>query len=739
MRYIVLFSLILAAVAPACNLDHLDPLEDPIAYEMAIKATSAIKAAEGVQPPGFGAGYDQLHLDLDLTLVYSPFDLDGTATWTLESDQNGLSSVEMELASNLSVTAIKRGSMNLKYSRSGDVLTITLDDAFNDGQQFTIAIDYNGAPTSGMYAHVANRGVIHTFTEPWDSSEWFPCYDMPDDKFTCDQHYTVRDDWKVAANGELAPIVDNGDGTRTHTWEADFEMPTYLIAMAASDYYLYHDSFDTGSGSKSIDNYVYQSQSENSQIDLAPTADMIEHLSTLFTDYRYTRYGHMITQIGGAMEHTTMTSYSSGLITGNNNNDRVVVHELGHQWWGDWLTCEIWADIWLNEGFASYTEALWFEHLGGQQDLQDYMEFFKSLYFSEDNHNRYSVYDPTQLFGTTVYKKGAWVLHMMRHLMGDSDFFAGLQEYIDAFNYKGTATTVEFIGVMDDHYTGDGSLDIFADQWLIKAGYPEFDWYWWTTGSGSSTVLHIQVNQTQSTDDNTPSVFVVPIDFEVTYADSSEVITVNVNQREQHLTVNMTQAVNGLTFDPNGWLLCTQDESTAVEYADATARLREEGVLINWETSGDCIGVDIYRQGGVFEEMLVSGLNPSGGYLDATIPGEGSYSYRLIAHASDGTRFIFETEEIDWHRSGDPIALSTPWPCPATDSLTVSLSLPADSTVSLTAYDLAGRRVATLVEENLSAGRHEIAWETAELPAGVYLLRLEASGELRTTRAVISK
>jgi len=740
MRYFVLISLVLASIAPACSLDHLDPLEDPIAYEMALKASSAIKAAEGLQPLGFGAGYDQQHLDLDLTLVYDPFSLDGTATWTLESDQNGLDEIEMELASNLTVAEVRRGSTNLSYTHASDTLTITLDHAFNDGQQFTIAIDYNGAPTSGMYAQGANGGIIHTFTEPYNSSEWFPCYDMPDDKFTCDQHYTVQDDWLVAANGVLAPIVDNGDGTRTHTWEADFEMPTYLIAMGASDYYYFHDAFNIGSGNQDIDNYVYHDHASEAQIDLEPTADMIEHLSTLFTDYRYSRYGHMITGIGGAMEHTTMTSYGSGLITGDNSYDSVVVHELGHQWWGDWVTCETWADIWLNEGFASYSEGIWFEHLGGQQDLQDYMSYFKSWYFSEDNGNRYSVYDPDQLFGTTVYKKGAWVLHMLRHLMGDSDFFAGLQEYADAFNYKGTATTAEFIALMDDHHTGNGSLDVFTDQWLIKAGYPEFDWYWWTTGSGSSTVLHIQVNQTQSTVDNTPEVFVVPIDFEVTYADSSsEVITVNVNQRNQQLTVNMTQGVNGLTFDPNGWLLCTENESTAVEYADATTQLRDEGILINWETSGDCVGVDIYRRGGVAEEMLVSGLNPNGGYLDATLPGEGSYRYTLIAHASDGTRFTFDTEEVDWIRPGDPIALSTPWPCPATESLTVALSLPSDSTVSLVAYDLSGRRVATLVAENLPAGRHEIAWETASLPAGVYLLRLEAAGELRTTRAVISR
>lgn len=740
MKRTVLLLCLLALAAAASEVPLQEawpgaPYADPLWAEMEAKGAAAMRGAEAYQLPA--ADYDQRHLDLDLALTYNgPNDgyLEGTATWTIESTTNGLDEIVMEL-DELTVNSV--GGDADSFNHAGNTLTIYLDGSFDDGEQFSVEIDYEGEPTAGMYFDSDNGGLIHTFTEPYDSSHWFPCYDSPDDRFTCDQHYTVRDDWLVSSNGDDLPTeVDNGDGTKTFSWSLSYEMPTYLVAMAASDYAFFTDYFKLGSGEQPVHNWVYQDHLAEAEEDLGITPEMVEFCSTIFTDYKYPRYGHMITEIGGAMEHTTTTSMSSGAISGYHHWDSVVVHELGHQWFGDWITCETWPDIWLNEGFASYTEGLWAEHIDGEVGLRSTMQQFRNWYFNEDSFWRYPVYDPDRLFGTTVYKKGAWVLHMLRRRGDDATFFAMLQDYVDAYP-KGTVLTSEFIDIAEDYYGGDGSLDQFFWQWLYMAGYPEYEMTVWNEETTNGHLCHIELEQVQSTDDDTPEVFVTPVELLLGTSSGYTDVVFDNDQRQDSQSFSVDGPVTNVIFDPECWLLYK------LQYSDAPvvtlgSRAAEDGVLVEWRAEGEVAGVELFRDDGLASTKLNENpLSGEGAFLDRP-NAPGVYRYRLVVTGTDGERASFETGELQWREAVAPLALSAPWPNPTSDVISVEFNLPSAGEVELAAYDLAGRRVGTLTSGELTAGRHQIDWSAAELPDGVYLLRLETAAGSRTSRVVKS-
>ncbi|MEE9554281.1 MAG: M1 family metallopeptidase, partial [candidate division Zixibacteria bacterium] len=339
-------------------------------------------------------------LDIDVTNIQGEI-VSGKVTMTSEPVVNGLSTVEYDLHVSLSADSVFMSGQPVSYDHSGHILEIDLDRSYDTGEQFTTVVYYHGQPPGGGWGSFswdthAGQPIISTLSEPEGAREWWPCKDIPHDKCdSADVKITVPDNLVGTSNGKLISDVDNGDGTRTFHWDISYPITTYLISLAISNYESFTDWYHPVEGdSMPIVNYVYPEHYDNAVEDLSITASVIEIFADLFGEYPFIneKYGHSIFPWGGAMEHQCNTSYGQGLIRGDHAYDWILVHELAHMWFGDMISCDTWPDIWTNEGFASYLEALWIEELDGHTAYLNYMRYNNGV-----NEPSGPIYDPNPL------------------------------------------------------------------------------------------------------------------------------------------------------------------------------------------------------------------------------------------------------------------------------------------------------------------------------------------------------
>jgi aminopeptidase N len=380
---------------------------------------------------------------------------------------------------------------------------------------------------------------------------WVPSHDVPDDKATWDFFLTVSEPLQAIANGLLVSAVPSDDGMITYHWREGHPMATYLAAVSIGNFAGFSKKCVSITGdSIPLQFYTYPEHLELAKEDWKEVGQMIAIFEGKFGPYPFEKYGMVELPMRGAMEHQTLTSYSSTLVTGDNRYDYVVAHELAHQWWGDWITLADWRDIWLNEGFATYCEALYAESFDGQQGLQNAMSAMASSYFSEVGRlGPFPTYNPDYLWGATVYEKGAWILHMLRRTVGDSLFWKGMKSYGQTFAYK-TATTEDFRRIMET-VTGN-DLRRFFDQWVYESGFPDLNAGWEVSrGSGDSYEIALSIGQTQSVD----HVFSLPLEVAIDTDSGTLLDTVQVTQRSETFVLQVPDRPITLTLDPDGWLL----------------------------------------------------------------------------------------------------------------------------------------------------------------------------------------
>jgi aminopeptidase N len=301
-----------------------------------------------------------------------------------------------------------------------------------------------------------------------------------------------------------------------------------------------------------VTNYVYPGLVDEAAVDLDIAVPSLQFFSDLLGMYPFAgeKYGVAICQIGGGMEHQTLTSYGSILLTGDHRYDWLYIHEFGHQWFGDLVTCRDWTHIWLNEGWASYCEALWFEHLGGPADLRDYMQTMDTpQYWSGPVLRAPDVSDPWYYFDRVVYDKGAWIIHMLRSVMGDAAFFGATRAYLadPAFRY-GNADTEQFEAHYEAFY--GGQLDWFFDEWLTRTDRftCEWDWNSWEEQGRRFVSIH-------TTQNNEPA-YVMPVTFRLSYGAGESDTTLWIDEAVESFGFETDSLVTEVLFDPDGWVLC---------------------------------------------------------------------------------------------------------------------------------------------------------------------------------------
>jgi len=509
-------------------------------------------AMEG-EPSDIDVSYYRIDLKID------PYEenISGSVSMKAISQIAGLNEISLDFFDNMIVDSIVAQGVTLSWTHANNSLNINLPQSYVENDVIALTVYYHGSPIAAGGFQSFDFGdhqgfpIVATLSQPFGAPAWWPCKDDPADKAdSVDIVITVPDTFIVASNGVLVSKTENDDNSTTYFWAERYPISTYLVSLAITNYEVFSDYYAySETDSTAVLYFVYPEHEAAAREDFNITVEAITHFSSLFGQYPFIdeKYGMAEFQWGGAMEHQTCTSYGRGLIQGNHRYDSYLVHELAHQWFGDLITMKRWSHIWLNEGFASYAEALWAEYRGGQDSLFTYMDEFDQGLFPTSVF----VYDSTniaELFSRTVYDKGAWVLHMLRHVLGDSSFFESLAEYRQAFAF-GNATTEDFRDVCESVYGAD--LDWFFEQWVYGFFRPSYEYAWSDSAAGENHIVTLKLDQVQVY----TGLFKMPLDVQLTTLSGDTTCVAWDSLASQTFQFVMDEEVIKLQIDPDNWVL----------------------------------------------------------------------------------------------------------------------------------------------------------------------------------------
>jgi aminopeptidase N len=528
--------------------------------------------------------FDALHYTMDIAFNPSTTEVAGSVTVTLESLVDSLHTVDLDADDVLTIISVEDAAETpLPWVRSTDLLTVELSPGLATGETTTFTINYSGypdtAPNTGMFFRdFSGTPVIYSLSEPWGARTWWPCKDYPDDKATFDINLSVPADLIAASNGTYIGYTDEtqwGSPYRRYQWHEASPMTTYLASIAASEYVILEDYFVYAPAeTMPVTHYVFPSRAAICAESFNITVPALEFFSSIFGLYPYVdeKYGKALASLGGGMEHQTLCSYGWWFGNGDHNYDWLFVHELAHQWFGDCITCRDWTHIWLNEGFASYAEALWFEHVDGQAAFHAYMAgkddpFSWNGPILRDPDND----DPWYYFDAVVYDKAAWVLHMLRHILGDDAFFLTLQAYTADPRYRHSfAETQDFVGVCEDQY--GAPLDWFFDEWLTREDRLTVEWSWGVERLGDQFDLTVIIDQTQVAS------YTMPVDLRVTLAGGTVDTVLWMDAFHEEYVIALGEPAIDVELDPDHWILCDMFDTTTGERSTPLATRLDQNV-----------------------------------------------------------------------------------------------------------------------------------------------------------------
>jgi hypothetical protein len=472
---------------------------------------------------------------------------------------------------------------------------------------------------------------------------------------------------------------------------------------------------------------------------------MMDCFTTKYGPYPFSKYGMAAVypfHFGG-MEHQGMTTIHRNWISGN--AQRGIAHELAHMWWGDEVTCGYWQDIWLNEGFASYSEAIYDEYKTGRLPgvyMNQY--FWRAL-----RATGYPIYNPPpeSLFSTSmVYQKGAWVLQGLRWVMGDSSFFAALNAYGDSFSY-GNAVTSEFQRIAEHHY--GASLQWYFDQWVYRAGHPIYSTVTYYKTHGDSNSAWVRLSHTSNTGER----YRMPLALTCSTASGMDsTIVVWDSLARQDFMVADDQPIARVKLDPDNWVLKEWDDYKPVLAGLDTNISKYGDSFINvywndfWPDTA-CSGFNVYRAEDILGPFvrINQGIIADTMYNDSTTVSGTEYYYYVTAVSNLDT--CYETHQSNILSitaggtgvSGEPgvtekitvDGLFQNKPNPFSQSTSISYQLSKPGQASLKIYNLNGQLVKTLVSSEQKAGRYQITWDGRDhngqkVSSGIYICCFKA-------------
>lgn len=500
--------------------------------------------------------YDALYYTVEMEVLPELQEIEGTTGILFTPTSSGLDEILLDLRQ-LAVDSVWDSSGPLTWSHQGDSLTITLDSPMNPGDTSEVFVSYSGTPWNegaggwgGFWFHAYvyyHMGVGVYSDQPSLGRVLFPCWDHPADKAGIDMLVTVSDTLYAVAGGDLQSVTSSTDGTTTYHWSQPQPMSTYLAAVAVSDYTVLQDS--------TIDwiyYYVYPWEVDDALGSYVNVDLMMDRFETVYGPYPWdSKFSYVMTPKGD-MEHLTQVYHIAGAVNGFTTYDWLLAHEMSHHWWGDCVTETVWSDVWLSEGFATYSEAVWFESYG-QSEYDEYIrdDIMIPYLNSGELFPLAGPSTPSELWSYTTYQKGASILHMLRHIVGETAFWNALHDYFDEFGY-GNCSTDDFRDHVELAYGAD--IDWFFDTWVWDWGYPIYDLeYSWVETDGDWNVT-VGLEQTQTVG---PTVFTMPLEFAINGASADTLVFMWNDQAVQSGVFTVPFEPVEVVFDPGNYVLST--------------------------------------------------------------------------------------------------------------------------------------------------------------------------------------
>lgn len=507
---------------------------------------------------------DVQHYDLTLEVRPSTRELIGSCTMTVKVEQPSLSAFRFRLRDNFLITGMWLDGRPINFVRESlTTVRAEFDRVYTREEVFQLRVDYQGVPVSRGFGSIefttrsSGAVIVATLSQPYYAYTWWPAKDENTDKATLTFSLIVPDTMVAVANGMLQGVDTLPNNRLRYRYQHNYPIAPYLVAFAATNYNHWSRTFHYNGHTMPVDFYIYpESDTVANRYAWEKVLPMLTVFCDIFGVYPFIneRYGIYQFQFRGGMEHQTMTGQGGFW-------ESVTAHELGHQWWGDMVTCATWNDIWLNEGFATYSEALWEEHKPGSSGFPALRTAMLNRRPSRVDGSvyRYDTSSINAIFSSNfAYRKGAWVLHQLRWILGDNRFFDLLARYRQRYAYS-HATTENFIAVAEEVW--GAPMRWYFDPWVYGIGAPSYKWGWTTTTVNGKPYLLLSVRQTQPSN---YGLYTMPIGLRLTLGSQSQDVRIWNSAQTQYYVIPTPATVTNVAFDPNDWIL--KESSTAEAY-----------------------------------------------------------------------------------------------------------------------------------------------------------------------------
>jgi aminopeptidase N len=511
--------------------------------------------------------YDVQHYIIRVNFEHEKRKVIGETTIQLKPLIDNFTLLELD-ATKMQFESVKIDSngKDLQYQQIGEKIQITLDKPYAKNDLISVSLKYTSITCTDLKKINSCKGVyftkqtgtqnqqIWTQGEPEEAHYWFPSYDFPDDKATVEKFITVKSDQTAIGNGELLEIIENPDKTKTFHYKTNFPFSTYLVSFVVGKFVKIEDKYrDIPLGF-----YVYKGKEQISKKAFQNTIAMFNVFEdSLKIKYPFNKYDQTIVSdfTAGGMENITATTLDDASILQGNvfGNEDLIAHEISHSWFGNLVTCKNWAELWLNEGFATFMEAVYREKGFGKASYIEKIKEDTNAYFIEEyfKKNKRGLYNQLakpddSIFDAITYQKGGVVIHQLREQVGDELFWNAVNLYLNRHKFS-NVETFDLQKVFEEVSKQD--LNWFFKQWVYQAGYPRLKLE--KLYSKKNKELSLKFTQTQKAENLQPEIFTIPFEISISNEKETKLEKVLINERTQTFKFSLDKVPNKILVDPN--------------------------------------------------------------------------------------------------------------------------------------------------------------------------------------------